>query len=188
MNQTIQRRQTGKQGFSLVEVALALLVVAIGFTAIFGLFPAGMQASRTAIEETEMSEFADFVFASLDVLAMRNWSDLDDDELGGNANWRIRSTRIMGTSPSPEQLLRTAPPDRPVLFTWTPTAMGFDVTHFTYSLMLEPVAGTGGNMRRARLQVWPGLRDQAVVAAANATPSRVLPGSIVFYREYRRPN
>ena len=184
MNQSIQRRQAGRQGFSLVEVALALLVVAIGFTAIFGLFPAGMQASRTAIEETEMSEFADFVFASLDVLAIQSWSDMDENGLDRAVHRPILSTRIMGTNPTPEQRIRTAPPDSPVLFTWTPTVMGFDVTHFTYSLMLEPVAGTGGDMRRARLQVWPGLRDQAVRDGGG----KDFPGGIIFYREYRRPD
>jgi len=58
-----------KAGYSLVEVTLALLVVAIGLTATFALFPVGLQATREAVNDTEVGLFADYVFSTLAVTA-----------------------------------------------------------------------------------------------------------------------
>lgn len=49
----------------MTEVSLALLVIAIGLMAVIGLFPAGLDQGRKAIEETQAMFFADSVFASL---------------------------------------------------------------------------------------------------------------------------
>ncbi len=51
-------------GFTLVEIALALLVVSVGMMAVLGLFPAGLDANRRAIEETRAAIFADDVLNS----------------------------------------------------------------------------------------------------------------------------
>ena len=56
------RRRTG---FTLVEVALAVVVVAIGVTAAFALIAAGLAASKKAVAETRASIFADNVFNAL---------------------------------------------------------------------------------------------------------------------------
>ncbi len=58
-----------KSGFTLVEVALALLVIGIGIVAIFGLFPAGMEAGRRTVNETHAAQFAEEVFAAYRSLA-----------------------------------------------------------------------------------------------------------------------
>ena len=58
-----------KSGFTLVEVALALLVVGVGIVAIFGLFPAGMEAGRRTVNETQAALFAEEVFAAYRSLA-----------------------------------------------------------------------------------------------------------------------
>ena len=42
-------RKRGHRGFSLVEVAVALLIVAVGFTAILSIFPVGMQWTRDSL-------------------------------------------------------------------------------------------------------------------------------------------
>jgi hypothetical protein len=60
-----------------VEVTLALLVVAIGLTATFALFPEGLRATRTAVDDTEVALFAEYVFNTLDLVAGYNgdsWS------------------------------------------------------------------------------------------------------------------
>ena len=58
---------SGKSGYSLVEVTLALLVVAIGLTATFALFPEGLKATRAAVDDTEIALFAEYVFTTLDL-------------------------------------------------------------------------------------------------------------------------
>lgn len=54
-------------GYSLVEVTLALLVVAIGLTSTFSLFPEAMKNTRAAISDAEVALFADYVFSTLAV-------------------------------------------------------------------------------------------------------------------------
>ena len=80
-----KRGQGRRAGYSLVEVTLALLVVAIGLTATFALFPEGLQAARAAVNDTEIALFADYVFATLDLTAAK---------YGGNfgVGWRIDDT------------------------------------------------------------------------------------------------
>ena len=61
--------ERGKAGYSLVEVTLALLVVAIGLTSTFALFPEAMKDTRAAVSDTEVALFADYIFSSFAVAA-----------------------------------------------------------------------------------------------------------------------
>ena len=58
-----------RAGFSLVEVALAIMVIAVGLLSVFGLFPHGMESSRRALDETRAAAFAEQTFNSLRVIA-----------------------------------------------------------------------------------------------------------------------
>jgi Tfp pilus assembly protein PilV len=58
-----EERRDRVGGFSLVEVCLAILVVALGLLSIFGLFPFGLRASESAEGDTRTSLFAESVLA-----------------------------------------------------------------------------------------------------------------------------
>ena len=64
------------KGFTLVEVALALLVMAIGVLAVFSLLSAGLDASARAVDDTHAAMFADSVFNSLKSLSL-NWGEVE---------------------------------------------------------------------------------------------------------------
>ena len=66
------RKQTGqaRSGFTLVEVALAIVIVALGILAVFGLLSAGLDQSAKAIAETEAAIFADNVFHGLGAISL----------------------------------------------------------------------------------------------------------------------
>ena len=55
------RSRKKKQGFTLMEIALSLLVLSVGLLALFGLFPAGLQMNKQAIDETQAALFAEEV-------------------------------------------------------------------------------------------------------------------------------
>lgn len=85
-----------RAGFSLVETALAMLVAAVGLTAIVGMMPAAMNQGKKAADETYAAFFADTVFNSYHAAAATvitnignptidpnyivRWSNLEDYE------------------------------------------------------------------------------------------------------------
>lgn len=54
-----------RQGFTLIEVALAVLAVGLGLMAIFALFPAGLQNAEDDATDTQAGLFADAVFSAI---------------------------------------------------------------------------------------------------------------------------
>ena len=77
-----KQRKTGsrKSGFTLVEIALALLIVSVGLLSVFSLFPAGMTSNRKAIDETHAAFFADDVLNGLKAqvaAGLEEWDDID---------------------------------------------------------------------------------------------------------------
>ena len=69
MSNTTLNKRDPRAGYSLVEVTLALLVVAIGLTATFALLPEGLKATRAAVDDTETSMFSEYVFTTLELTA-----------------------------------------------------------------------------------------------------------------------
>jgi uncharacterized protein (TIGR02598 family) len=53
-------------GFSLVEVVIALGVIAISLVAILGVFPMGLSSNRTSVSDTRAAELANAIFATID--------------------------------------------------------------------------------------------------------------------------
>lgn len=170
MNKTIKGKAQRCAGYSLVEVTLALLVVAIGLTATFALFPEGLRATRAAVNDVEIGMFSEYVFTTLELAAA----------LDGNS-WNIGSTRTLRTralsaNHEADSLLRTGTGN---VFRWIPQdydlgdgnfgaarAADFWTSAFTYDLTINrDVIST------AILTVWPG---EVRGSAENAR---------VFYRE-----
>lgn len=58
-------RKRNNSGFTLIEIAIALLVVAIGVLAVFALFGSGLDSSSRAIADTQAAMFADGVLNAL---------------------------------------------------------------------------------------------------------------------------
>lgn len=54
-----------ERGFTLLEIALSLLVIAFGLMGVFALFPAGLTASRQAIDDGQISVFAASLLSDL---------------------------------------------------------------------------------------------------------------------------
>ena len=161
------RPETGKAGFSLVEVTLALLVVAVGLTATFALFPEGLKATRSAVDDTEISLFAEYVFTTLDVTAIAR-----------GAQWAVphcaqfKSKALAGDKNDKRSMLKETGDAEVAVFYWVPDSYGlassadmnstdfkdFWTSAFTYRLALYDFA-TGSTY--AQLTVWPGEYEQA---------------------------
>ena len=71
-----------QNGFNLIEVALALVIVGIGFTALLQIFPHALRAGRIAREESAQTLFANALFSRLSQKAMETtiWDDWKEDD------------------------------------------------------------------------------------------------------------
>jgi prepilin-type N-terminal cleavage/methylation domain-containing protein len=65
----------GKDGFTLVEVIISMVLMAIVFTAAFGAYFLGMRMVEDAREELRASQI---IQSELEALRSLNWGDLDD--------------------------------------------------------------------------------------------------------------
>jgi len=168
-----------RSGYSLVEVTLALLVVAIGLTATFALFPEGLRATRAAVDDTEISLFSEYVFNTLDLVAGYY-----------GAGWKIADAKdfksLSFADNDPTQLEE----GKGKVFYWIPEDYDlgdgdydaakrakFWTSAFTYDLQIIPGAwkslGTPGVVDSVVLKVWPGDYNGATPAGEPR----------VFYRE-----
>jgi len=83
---------SSNSGFSLVEISLALLIIAIGMLAILGMFPSGLDQNARSISDTHAALFAGEVFSGLRVQAETNWQGIGNTitnlpAAAGSANW-----------------------------------------------------------------------------------------------------
>lgn len=70
-------KRKNREGFSLIEVCLAIVLIAAGLLVVFSLFPAGMREGEIAQNETHAAMFADYVMSGIIAKSMSisNWND-----------------------------------------------------------------------------------------------------------------
>jgi len=61
----IRRHRTHKQGFTLLEVLVALFILLFGIVAVMQMFPTSLLQARTAAERTVASQAADSVMGQI---------------------------------------------------------------------------------------------------------------------------
>jgi prepilin-type N-terminal cleavage/methylation domain-containing protein len=151
-----------RRGFTLIEVSLALLVVAVGVLGAFALFPHGLAESKAAIEQTHASLFAEMVMRSYRAASIyAPWSAINDyrvpvpgEGLSGNDEvWD-------GTSRSKEIVPNTASPQTYINSMTIAAAQGggqsgeVEETALRYQIQIEDVVAN--RLKRMTLWVWPG--------------------------------
>jgi prepilin-type N-terminal cleavage/methylation domain-containing protein len=168
--------QTGRAGFSLVEVSLALLVVGVGMMGAFALFPVGLDAGKLALEDSRASLFSDEAFDSIRTLSVAgtNLTGVTDYRDAVSAGPGSDFWSASGTGPS---LLAPRVTDK----TWSGTELWTNIYSgsvtnsryagtwqfalttpipdyaFRYRLECAPHSNTNlFRIRQARLSVWPG--------------------------------
>ncbi len=174
-----KNERNARAGYSLVEVTLALLVVAIGLTATFALFPEGLRATRAAVDDTETALFAEYVFTTLDLTAGKYGGNF-----GASPGWDIANTDdfislMLSADPVDEPKFQMKDGGGVETFYWIPDYYGLDPANFpgtdynaadfkaahfwtsafTYELTVRVSTWKGfgsGVTTYALLKVWPG--------------------------------
>jgi Tfp pilus assembly protein PilV len=75
MKRPIASGQTGRSGFSLAEVVIALGVITVGVVAVLGVFPTSLQTGHSAQDETRAAHVAQSVIGSLAASAPTHFSN-----------------------------------------------------------------------------------------------------------------
>ncbi|MCS6770511.1 MAG: hypothetical protein NZ740_00615 [Kiritimatiellae bacterium] len=159
------------EGFSLVETALALLVVSIGLSAVLALLPTAMDQGKRASDETYAAFFADAVFNTYLAAAWSTnvaWSDLptyrpvapvtiSNPSFGTDVFWKYSTglvvradgqirTQLFVAASTREKWLNDSSPPLPYSWEQYDHALRYRLT------MTSPSA----RRRVLSLEVWPG--------------------------------
>ncbi len=102
------RHQAGRDGFTLMEVALAILVVAIGVMAVFSLLASGMDSNTKAMADTQATIFADNVFNALSAAAQKRALDNPGDPKAWITYWTDLKAGKVGITLSAEPAWQNA--------------------------------------------------------------------------------
>lgn len=146
---TALHRSSPRAGFSLVEVALALLVVSVGLMGVFALFPVGTESNRKAIQETQIGLFAEYVLNGFRYEAEElTWSEVGDvgaftiSPLASKYAWYAPDGVRAGAGVKAIVYRSLSNPD-------------IEEMSFRYELRVFPVAGKA-DVKALVLSVWPG--------------------------------
>ena len=132
-------RGSGKSGFTLIEIILALLVITIGVVAVTGLLGSTLDSSARSHSDLDVVSFADMVFNELHSRAgfdeiPTSGSFSIPDYAGGNSSLQIGSV---------------------AQFTCQVPGTGTPL-HDSYTVSYQLDAVQEGNIIKSTLQVWPG--------------------------------
>ena len=115
----------GNQGFTLIEVMVALVVVTIGIIAILGLIPVGLQSARNAADMTLIATIAQDTFSYMRIRATQNWPPNHIDryfDADGFDSTPTSPSRYFHITVNPKQLILNGVPmelyETDAIITW----------------------------------------------------------------------
>ena len=75
-----------RHNFNMVEIMLAVIVIALGITGTFVLFPVGVNANKSAVADNSIADIAEYVtgFVKAELLTATRPPDDDDDDDNDN--------------------------------------------------------------------------------------------------------
>jgi len=153
------------EGFSLVEVSLAILVVAVGILSAMALFPSGLDATREAVEDTHTALFAEEVLNGYRTMSevLQRWDLLPDPQYDydysslvgpGEGIWKNYDKLTV----VPDASLRTNVyiRDNNISDQYSDEEKGIVEYAVRYRLKVAPLQGSAGNIKYVRLETWNG--------------------------------
>jgi general secretion pathway protein I len=86
-------REVGKQGFTLIEVVVAMAILGVGLVIIIELFSGGLRLGRTSEEYTRAVEFARLKMEEMSV-AETIAEGLTEGEFEGDYRWQVEVRKV----------------------------------------------------------------------------------------------
>lgn len=94
------RKQIRKNPFNMVEVALAMAIIAIGLSGILVLFPVGINASKSAIADNNLADIAEYIMGYLQAGCNTDWIKLAKNPPGEGTSANYPFANALPTSAS----------------------------------------------------------------------------------------
>lgn len=174
------------QGFTLVEVTLALMVLSIGVMAVFSLFPFGVKQAQVMDQDSRISLFAQEVFEGLQAKANQlNWAQVQEAngpwfaEVAAPHLWNRFGPQNNATN------MKIIPDGNPhnIVYWYIqkdPTLGDIDDSSLIYRINIDTVPLMGDTQRygkRVKLEVW-----SSSLKSSSANADYVFYGSIINFR------
>jgi hypothetical protein len=147
---TAARRQR-KGGFTLVEIALATVLVTVGVLSLFWVITTSLENSRLAMADTQSAMFAQSVFAGLRAQSVKsaqsgsaNWSQYWTDIMGGNTGVTVASGETWSGPKKSAMMVSNGIGSLPFMNYSTRQKKELDIMNhaLTYELTVKPVSRT----------------------------------------------
>jgi hypothetical protein len=102
--------------FNMLEIALAIAIIALGATSIMVLFPVGLAATNAAVTDNNLPDAAEFLLGYLEGRIQANWRDA-----AGNKTPNAFLSSLAGKPVGHTETFKTTPaiPAIPFIFTHT---------------------------------------------------------------------
>lgn len=158
-------------GFSLVEIALAMLITSIGLLTVVGLMTSGMTQSRASSNDSQAAMFAQQVFDSFRARLYANpsdWSTLDSIEPEP-----VTADEIYNTTDNDLYMYADGNVAENVFEKHVIGSDQVGVVDYAVRYRLTITEPVVGRVKGARLEVWNGLYGPTLAADAS-----------VFYTEF----
>jgi len=143
----MKKRMNNRAGFSLVEVALALLIISVGLIAAVGVLPGSLENSKRATDDTQQALIADYILNTFRTVAANTnvpWSSISPSmsiPLAAASMWEPITIKADGTThESPGIVLK-------------PVGTEIEEIDLPYNLSISDLTPA---MKRVRLQLWAG--------------------------------
>ena len=155
MNDPSPKRHPGKSGFNLVEISIAMVVVAIGILSIAAVFPSQLETVRDGMDRTNMGLFAQQVHES--ALAMASDSNVAQIANGipllttGGTYWYTGTDTGVGSS---QETKVQADGAIHYIYQVDSTNTSADQYALGYRLRVTPIQGQGLTYQ-VKLELWP---------------------------------
>ena len=154
MTTTFDNRRK-KRGFTLVEVALALMIVGVGVLTVVGLFYSGTDVGKLSTEETRMALFADSVFNGVrSVVENGHWNDL------GSASFpllpAVAATKWRNPSPIDLAALNSVVTITNIYNDGSPQGIYEGALRYRLSVRPPGQPGVPPNVKCLQMEIWPG--------------------------------
>ncbi len=164
LDMNINHQNKLKHGFSLIEISIALMVVAVGMLGVLSMFPVGLEQNERSVGETYCSLFAQEVLAGVKAYAEYDWNRLD------NFSMRLSVDAFNGRYTT--NIIRTTTQTNVLVVKYMRDTGTNNIVNYAlrYSLFIK----TNGPIKSATLLVYPGEFG-------------VRKNPIVFYNEFFGP-